>query len=71
MWEGREVGGGEDVWLFENSCINTFTSSSFLQVTQMIQGESALCIFSSAALVLYETTNLQIFSQVHSIRNDS
>lgn len=30
---GKRGRRGKDVWLFENICVNMFTSSSFLQVT--------------------------------------
>lgn len=42
---GKRGRRGEDGWMFENICINMFTSSSFLQVTRMVQLQIALCIF--------------------------
>lgn len=71
--EGKRDRRGNDVGLFENTCINMFTSGSFLQVTYTVQQQIALYFFFSpiAAWVFYETTNLQFFSQVPRIRNDS
>lgn len=63
--EGKRERRGNDVVLFENTCINMFTSGSFLQVACTVQQQTALYFFFPiAALVFYETTNLQIFTQV-------